>query len=420
MIIKSRDRNGLQKSWPWWRLALTGLNIIALLLSAILSWHYLSGESLAGCIGGSSCETVLDSRWAMLGGVLPISSLAVGTYLSLLVAGFFIGSATDVSIRRVAWRVMLVLAGSIAGSAIWFIIIQKWVIENFCMYCMSLHSTGLLISALIIWRSVKEFDNHINAKKVINTTSVQRVSAAKPSPVIRLLPATVFTFCGVIFAGLMATSQVVIKPETQYLKSKSSINLPAMDYHAVPMVGSPDAPYVVILLFDYECPHCQQIHLMLDEAVRRYHGELAFALCPSPLNTGCNPYITRNVDDFKNSCELARISLAVWVADRGAFPAFDNWMFTFDSGDRWHPRGLEAARTKAVELVGQAKFGAALNDSWIDKYLQICTQIYGKAIQGGTGGVPKLVFGSNWVIPEPDNENDLLQILQKSFSIPKP
>lgn len=417
---KSKDRKGMQKSWPLWRLALTGLNIIALLLSLILSWHYLSGDSLAACVGGSSCESVLDSRWALLGGILPVSSLAVGTYLSLFVAGFFIGPGTDISVRRLAWRVMLVMVGAITGSAIWFIIIQKWVIGNFCLYCMSLHGTGLLISALVIWRSVNEFDNHLGGIKMINTASIRGISAAKPSPIVSVLPAAVFTLCGVIFAGLMATSQVLITPETPLIKGKSSINLPPMDYHTVPMAGSADAPYIVMLLFDYECPHCQQIHLMLNDAIRRYHGKLAFALCPSPLNSGCNPYISTDVDGFKNSCELTRISLAVWLADRGAFPAFDNWMFTFDTGDRWHPRSVDAARTKAVKLVGQAKLEAALNDSWISRYLQTCTHIYGKTIQNGKGGVPKLVFGSNWVIPQANNEGDLLQILQKSFSIPKP
>ena len=127
-------------------------------------------------------------------------------------------------------------------------------------------------------------------------------------------------------------------------------------------------PCVVNLLFDYECPHCQQMHFMLDEAIRRYHGKLAFVLCPTPLNTQCNPYIPRDVGEFKNSCELAKIGLAVWVARREAFPAFDHWMFSFESGDRWHPRSLAAARAKAVELVGQAKFDAALADPWIDRY----------------------------------------------------
>ena len=36
--------------------------------------------------------------------------------------------------------------------------------------------------------------------------------------------------------------------------------------------------YIVTVLFDYKCPHCQQLHFMLDEAIRRYGGKLAFAL----------------------------------------------------------------------------------------------------------------------------------------------
>jgi len=174
------------------------------------------------------------------------------------------------------------------------------------------------------------------------------------------------------------------------------------------------------VLFDYQCSHCQQIHFMLDEAIRRYAGKLAFALCPAPLNTQCNPYIPRDVDEFKNSCELAKIALAVWVAEREMFPAFENWMFTFESGDSWRPRSLETARAKAVELVGQAKFDAAWSDPWIGQYLQTSTQIYGQTIQNGKGGVPKLIFGPHWVIPEPYNAEDLVIILQKSLAVPMP
>jgi len=97
---------------------------------------------------------------------------------------------------------------------------------------------------------------------------------------------------------------------------------------------------------------------MLNEVIRRYAGKLAFALCPVPLNTKCNPYIPRDEDAFKNSCELAEIGLTVWVTKREAFPAFENWMFTFESGDNWQPRSLETAMAKAVELIGQAKFDA--------------------------------------------------------------
>ena len=95
-------------------------------------------------------------------------------------------------------------------------------------------------------------------------------------------------------------------------------------------------------------------------------------------------------------------------------------MFTFESGDSWRPRSLESARAKAVELVGQAKFDAALSDPWIGQYMQTCIQIYGQTIQSGKGGIPKLIFGSQWVIPEPYNADDLVMILQKSLAVPMP
>jgi thiol-disulfide isomerase/thioredoxin len=319
----------------------------------------------------------------------------------MLVAGFFIGPTTEVSVRRLAWRAMLILAGSVTGSAVWFTYVQKWVIGDFCIYCMSTHITGLLLAALVVWRATKEFDNHSN-----------NISATNPAMRLFLI--------GLVLASVLAVSQISFTSPSVYSNGKSQDNLPSINYRSVPMIGSPDAPFVVNLLFDYECPHCQKLHLMLDEAIRRYGGKLAFVLCPTPLNTKCNPYITRDVDEFKNSCELAKIGLAVWVAKRKAFHDFDNWMYTFESGDRWRPRSLESARSKAIALVGKVKYDAALDDPWIGRYMQTCIRVYGQTIQNGNGGVPKLIFGAHWVIPEPNNADDLVRILQKSLGIPQP
>ena len=388
----------IQRSWPWWRWILTGLITLALVLSAILSWHYLAGGSMAGCGGGSPCDQVLNSKWSNIAGLFPVSGLAVGVYLALLVASFYVGPETEAQMQRLSLSIMLILAGSAAGSAIWFTILQKWVIGAFCPYCMTTHISGLIVAVLIFWRAIAHSPRHI----------------------IRPLSAIGLTLSGMTIAGILAVSQVIFTPSVVYSNGESQDTLPAIDYHAVPMVGSPDAPFKVILLFDYQCTHCQKIHFMLNDAIGRYSGKLAFVLCPAPLNTRCNPYIPRDVDVFKNSCELAKIGLAVWVADRGMFPAFENWMFTFDSGNSWQPRSLETARAKAVEMVGQSKFDAALSDPWIGEYLQTSTQIYGRTIQNGKGGVPKLIFGERWVIPEPVNADDLVLILQKSLAVPTP
>ena len=95
-------------------------------------------------------------------------------------------------------------------------------------------------------------------------------------------------------------------------------------------------------------------------------------------------------------------------------------MYTFESGDRWRPRSLESTMAKAVELVGQTNFDTARSNPWIELYIQSCIKRYGQTIQDGKGGVPKLIFGSHWVIPEPYSEDDLLMILQKSLGVPKP
>lgn len=410
----------LRRFWPWWRWALTGLSALGLGLSSYLGWHYLAGGPVIGCGGGSPCDQVLNSRWSAVGGVLPVSGLAAGTYLAMLAAGLFIGPATEAPIRRLAWRTMLVLSGAAAGSAVWFIIVQKWIVGALCPYCMATHITSLLLAALVVWRSSGQFKEDSTI-----STPLEHVSAAVPRRVFDRLSAFAPALVGVVLAGILAACQLHLVPLTVYRGGRPQNNLPGIDPHNAPLIGSADAPYIVDLLFDYNCPHCQQLHFMLDQAVRRYGGKLAFALCPSPLSNRCNPYVPLDAEEFKTSCELAKIGLAVWVAKREAFPAFDHWMYSFASGDHWQPRSPEAAKIKAAELVGQAKFDAAMANPWIGQYLQTCVRIYGATVQSASNprranAVPKLVFGSRWVIPQPIDAGDLVSILHDSLGVPKP
>ena len=401
-------------SWPWWRCVLTGLSALGLALSGYLGWHFLVGGSVIGCGGGSPCDQVLSSRWSAIGGVLPVSGLAEGAYLALLIASLSIGPSTAAPVRRLAWRALLVLVGAAAGSAVWFIIVQKWFIGAFCPYCMTTHLTSLVLAALVIWRAPRQWDDDSTAEAAGDATTTPAAHR-----VIGPGAAAALAAMGLVLAGILAVCQVGLTPPAVARSGQSQDILPALDPHAVPLVGSPNATAVVTLLFDYNCPHCQQVHALLEEAVRRYGGKLAFALCPAPLNSQCNPYIPRDVDEFKDSCERAKIGLAVWLANRDALQIFDGWMFSAEPGERWHPRSLDAVRAKAVELVGQAKFEAARADPWIDRYLQTSLQIYGHTLQGGNA-VPKLVFGPRWVIPEPNNADDLVLILHDRLAVPGP
>lgn len=402
-MAPNKEKVSLHKSWPWWRWAFVGLSTLALGLSSYLGWHYLMGGSVVGCGVGSSCDQVLNSRWSAIGGVLPVSGLAAGVYLAMLVSIFFIGPATETSVRQLAWGAMLVIVGAASGSAVWFTILQKWLIGAFCPYCTTTHITGLLLAALVIWQAPR-----------------QKVSPDAAQRIIGFLPAIGLVVVGLSLAGILAAGQLVITIPAVYIESQSQENLPAIEPNSVPLVGSPDAQYVVNLLFDYKCPHCQKMHFMLNEAIRRYDGKLAFALCPAPLDKKCNQYVFSEVEAYKDSCELVKIGLAVWLANREVFPDFENWMFSFESGDRWKPRNLEATRIKAIELLGEENFKNALADPWIDKYLATSVQLYGQTIQSGKGGVPKLVYDSRWIIPEPYSADDLVSILRDSLGVPMP
>jgi uncharacterized membrane protein len=408
----------VDRAWPWWRRAVTGLSALGLGLSTYLSWHYLRGGSMVGCGGGRACDEVLNTRWSSLFGVLPVSGLAMGTYTAMLAAGFFIGRDTPPSARKLAWRVMLILGGAATGSAIWFILVQVWIVRTFCPYCMAAHITGLLLAALVLWHSVRQSEMEPAGGGTVAEKFAMAVAARR---VVDQWMATGLMFVGLTLSAILVACQVAYTPQTYYGGGKLQDAPTAFDIHGVPLVGPPDAQYVVTLLFDYNCPHCQQLHFMLDEAVRHYHKHLAFVLCPAPLNTKCNPYVPRDVDEFKNSCELAKVGLAVWIAQRDAFPTFDGWMFSVESGDHWQPRSVEAARAKAVQLVGAEKFNAAQADPWIDKYLQSCVGIYGATMHGERGSaVPKFVFGSRWVIPQPNDANDMVSILHDSLGVPVP
>ncbi len=330
--LLSKKLTSFRQSWPWWRWVLTGLSALALALSSYLGWHYLVGGSVIGCGGGSPCDQVLNSRWSSVAGVLPVSGLAAGAYLAMLDCQSFYWSDHGST-------------GSAAGLAR-----DAGSGRGGCGKCRVVHHRAEMDR----WLFLPLLHGHAHHRPAAGgfghlagaQATRRRFNSAGPRMFPQQLQGAFLAICprwvsprlvwSLLASWRPARSDFV--PPAVYRGGESKNYLPAIDPHDVPLLGSPDAPYVVTLLFDYNCPHCQQLHFMLDEAVRRYDGKLAFALCPTPLNTRCNPYIPRDVDEFKDSCELAKIGLAVWVAKREAFPAFDRWMFSFESGDRWQPR----------------------------------------------------------------------------------
>lgn len=343
---------------------------------------------MIGCGAGSSCEKVLSSRWANVLGFMPLSGLALGIYVAVLVCLLMLRQTKDVESVRLLWMVLTLLAGAITGSAVWFILLQKYVVQAFCPYCMSVHGTGLLVSGMIIYRSFRELKG-----------------------TRRLLPCAA---TGLVLAAALAVLQWTTTPKSIYDKGAAQEDLPVMDLSQTPVIGSPQARHVVQLLFDYQCTHCRKVHIMARELAAQQPQEWAFALCFTPLSPACNPYIPHNANaSFSGSCDLAKLALAVWKTNPGLFDAYDDWLFETDKGNlaMWRPRTVEQARQKALELIGEEALTAALQDGWIESRLMDFAHLFGRTTHAEKAGLPRLVYGNNWVIPEVLNVEALVEVM---------
>lgn len=365
------------------------LGIVALVLSAVMAMHSLRGTALVGCAAGSSCDSVLGSRWSSLMGVIPVAGLAAGVYLAILLCLFFV---RDKEIAPLAWKMLLVFGGAILGSAIWFFILQKWILGQFCKYCLATHSVGIIVTGLLWYQA-------------------HRSCPSKWNPVCGA--------AGLMLAAGLAIFQLTTTPKVAYDRGDSANALPVLKADETPVLGSEDAAYRINLMFDYQCSHCRKIHFAAKD-ITESRPDIAFVLVPCPLSYACNPYIPASGhDQFAGSCDLARLALAVWFAEPDKFAEFDEWLFTAeDPAKGWYPRTVEAATLKAAQLLGgeqqlfEAERNAAVNTVFTKSF-----ELFGRTTMQGKSGIPRLVYQSQWIIPEVDDADGLMEILSKEFNI---
>ncbi|MBP5611730.1 MAG: thioredoxin domain-containing protein [Bacteroidales bacterium] len=375
-----------------WSGAMALLSAIALFIAVYLTVHALGGTETVGCAAGSACDRVLGSRWSMLFGLLPVSVLASSVYAVALCCALLMLGKPDPETDRLVPQLLYVLSGAIAGSAVWFTVLQVAVLKAFCPYCMAAHAAGLLLSVLI-WAFCRP-----------EGTRRRRM----------LLIAA-----GLAAAVLLAAVQWVTTPRTVYARGYTEAPLPGPDGADTPYLGNPEAPHTCYLLFDYQCSHCQRMHGLVRELTAEYGDSLCVRLCPTPLSPACNPYVSHGGKDlFEGSCDLARMAEALWLTDTAAFYAFDAYLFGTDrEGDAWKPRPVEAARNRAVRLVGEKPLDAALRSERLTRVFAVYTELFGRTSMTGQSGIPRLIYGAGWIIPEAEDTAALKSLLDEVFGI---
>lgn len=330
-------------------------------LSAVLLWQSLSGAAVPGCGGGSGCDAVLSSRFSRVGPI-PVSALAIPIFLMMAIAA--LGASAKWSSD-----ILVALAITAAGAALWFISIQAFIIHAFCVYCTTTHLLALAAGVLVFTRNPLRFRAFGAAVALI---LIAALIAAQ-----LLIQPRLYT---------ITTTQPASQPSASSASNQISLynNRVTIDPANWPVFGSRRAHHQVVVMFDYTCSHCRREWPLLQQARQHYGTQIALIMIPLPLEPSCNPAIPRVIPEHVNSCTYTRYALAVFRADPVRFEQFHDRVM---QGER--PPTLEQTRQIAEELLTSSAFAIALSDPAIEKHIQESVQLYRNV---GGGPIPKLIL----------------------------
>ena len=367
------------------KLLVLPLLLFCLVSSVMMLLHSLQGSHLVGCGAGSSCESVMGTQWAYLAGKVPVSFLAVVTYVTLIASVLFMsnrGGEENESLDRMIWWVLLLLGGSIFGAALWFGYLQLVELGQWCKYCTATHLLGCVVALIILLFAPKGWQKVILASVL-----------------------------GLLASGAFAYLQVKLMPSIIYEDGEATALLPAFGEEDLPMLGPTDAEHTVTLMFDFQCIHCRALHRLLPEVLDQTQGRIRFQLCPVSLSSECNPYIPHDgVDRFAGSCTMSRLALAVWFAYPERYDEIERYLL--GEGDDRRILSPEEARTHIASLIGASELETALKDPRIKAYMQKSMELFGRTSSAERGGIPKLIYRQRWLVPETDSAEELREVIQ--------
>jgi uncharacterized membrane protein/protein-disulfide isomerase len=132
---------------------LRGTCAVALGVSGYLAWTALNQSDVLGCGDGKvfDCGHVLHSRWSKWWGI-PVSIPALLMYTTTMFALIMCRATSNPSIVRFSWGIVTVFGVAAGIAAIWFISLQAFVIRSLCVYCLGVHTCGIIMSVLILRR----------------------------------------------------------------------------------------------------------------------------------------------------------------------------------------------------------------------------------------------------------------------------
>jgi uncharacterized membrane protein len=108
------------------RIALLTVTGAGVAVAAYLTWVHFQPDSLI-CTGGGGCEKVQDSEYSMIAGI-PVAVLGLGAWVAALALALW-----DSELARTLLAALALVA---LAFAVYLVILQLFVIDAICVWCM--------------------------------------------------------------------------------------------------------------------------------------------------------------------------------------------------------------------------------------------------------------------------------------------
>lgn len=410
-----------------WLVRFLALSALAASLGITL-WKWMrTGPLIPGCGEGGGCEAVLESRWSLWFSV-PVTLLAATLWLTVLVLTL---PRVQTALGRTADQLLAATGALLVGGAFWFGGLLVGIVKVWCVWCLALHFTALLVGGLIlysIWRAEKAGGPGLLA--VASQTACAGLALLVLGQIFGTPPDTHYLTSTLSespaagpssspLASVPAGRKLDAMPigatsrEVTYLDG--SLILSLADH---PLLGSARASHILVEFFDYTCPTCRTLHGDLSDLQKSAPGEYAVLLLPVPLNHDCNPSFPDRAADHPYACELARLALAFWRAAPAKFPAFHEFLMTAAA-----PLTPEAARNEARRLAPAANFTEATSEpvektgEWISARIAANVEIWSR-ISTENSKMPKLLLRDALIMHgAPVSRERFQEVIQSAFPV---
>ena len=457
---------------PIWFVRLLSLAATA---GAAYLYTQSSGDGVAGCDGMAEfdCSAALASRWSQWL-IVPVSLVGAVCYGGIFLGSLLVGRRW-LSIDALGWRLLELLTPAALGAALWFIGLQLSGVAPACMYCLLVHACGVAIAGLVIWRRWS-LNRGAQAGPSLAPLSpvaapgapVKRLGAAPPPPLG--LP----TLGGVTIVAALVLVQIMLPPKMRVidaadLEGEFSLDVPEqpapsetganqgptppedppetdeatnnepvsptrltptrrraggsrevsvldgklkIDTYKFPILGSPDAEYVIVEMIDYGCPHCRELHHTLHEARKRYGDQLAIVVLPVPLDILCNKNLRKAKPKSRGSCKLARLALAVSQVAPEKFEALHDYLLDGETKPRY-----ENARRWAGDRMNDRRLSTAIRDVKTEQQIQKNIALHSALGRLGITGLPTQIVGKKVLQGLPTSLDVLCETWEEQLGI---